>query len=158
MMDRSTADANDPGGWLAVANTHRDFCSIAGDDPDQIHYCYWFIGWHRAYISVTERKIRAISGDDSFSYPYWNWSSDRHIPAAFTTPGSSLANAVRYEPPRFRRRGSKQRHQGGSRAALAASRAQTRLASTAITGSKARRTDQSTFMSAASAAGAMPET
>jgi hypothetical protein len=100
MMDRSAADANDPRGWLAVANTHRDFCSIAGDDPDQIHYCYWFIGWHRAYISVTERKIRAISGDDSFSYPYWNWSTDHHIPAAFTRSGSSLSNAVRYTPTR----------------------------------------------------------
>jgi len=100
MMDRSAADENDPKGWLAIANTHRDFCAIPDDDAGQIHYCYWFIAWHRAYISVTERKIRAISGDDSFSYPYWNWSSDRHIPAAFTTPGSSLANAVRYTPPR----------------------------------------------------------
>jgi hypothetical protein len=65
-----------------------------------MHYCYWFIAWHRAFISVTERKIRAISGDDSFSYPYWNWSTDRHIPQAFARAGSSLSNAVRYTPPR----------------------------------------------------------
>ena len=99
MMDRSAADENDPRGWLPNANTHRDFCSIANDDPSQMHYCYWFLAWHRAYISVTERKIRAISGDDSFSYPYWNWSSDRHIPQAFARSGSSLSNAVRYTVP-----------------------------------------------------------
>jgi polyphenol oxidase len=74
---------------------HRDFCSIADDDPNQIHFCWWFLAWHRAYISVTERKIRQISGDDSFTYPYWNWSSDRTIPDAYARPGSSLANAIR---------------------------------------------------------------
>src|SRR5258707_10909181 len=100
IMDRSAADETDPRGWLPNANVHRDFCSIPNDDPSQMHYCYWFLAWHRAYISVTERKIRAISGDDSFSYPYWNWSSDRHIPQAFARAGSSLSNAVRYTPPR----------------------------------------------------------
>ncbi len=100
MKNRSIADENDPKGWLAVANDHRDFCAISTGNANQMHYCYWFIAWHRAYISVTERKIRAISGDDSFSYPYWNWSSDRHIPSAFARPGSSLSNAVRYTPPR----------------------------------------------------------
>src|SRR5258708_7250059 len=96
MQDASTASASDPKGWLANANSHRDFCSIKNDDPSQIHFCWWFLAWHRAYIFVTEQKIRALSGDDSFSYPYWNWSSDRTIPAAFDTSGSALANAVRY--------------------------------------------------------------
>ena len=97
MQDRSAKDPDDPKGWLANANMHRDFCSTPGvGDPAQIHFCWWFLAWHRAYISVTERKIREISGDDSFTYPYWNWSSDRRIPAAYARPGSSLANAVRY--------------------------------------------------------------
>jgi hypothetical protein len=96
MQDRSARNPNDPKGWLANANMHRDFCSIDGGDPAQIHFCWWFIAWHRAYISVTERKIREISGDDSFSYPYWNWSSDRHIPPAYAKPGSPLAKAIRF--------------------------------------------------------------
>src|SRR5262249_53089816 len=70
MQDRSAANADDPKGWLANANAHRDFCSLPDTDPDQIHFCWWFLAWHRAYISITERKIREISGDDSFSYPY----------------------------------------------------------------------------------------
>jgi polyphenol oxidase len=96
MQDASASNPDDPAGWLANANMHRDFCSIPGDtDPDQIHFCWWFLPWHRAYISVTERKIRAISGDDSFTYPYWNWSSDRTIPAAYAKPDSPLANTIR---------------------------------------------------------------
>jgi Common central domain of tyrosinase/Polyphenol oxidase middle domain len=101
MQDRSTSDPNDPKGWLVNANSHRDFCAIPSmTDPAQIHFCWWFLVWHRAYISVTERKIREISGDTTFSYPYWNWSTDRHIPPAYAAPGSSLSNAVRFTPPR----------------------------------------------------------
>jgi Common central domain of tyrosinase len=103
MQDRSARDPNDPKGWLANANMHRDFCSTPGPfDAAQIHFCWWFIGWHRAYIAVTERKIREISGDDSFTYPYWNWSTDRQIPDAYARPGSPLANAIRFprtDPP-----------------------------------------------------------
>jgi hypothetical protein len=97
MQDRSAQNPDDPKGWLANANTHRDFCSTPGPlDSAQIHFCWWFLAWHRAYISVTERKIREISGEDSFSYPFWNWSSDRRIPQAFARPGSPLAKAVRF--------------------------------------------------------------
>jgi Common central domain of tyrosinase len=96
MQDASAANPADSKGWLFNANVHRDFCSIPNDDPNQLHFCWWFLAWHRAYISVTERRIRAISGDDTFSYPYWYWSSDRTIPPAFAKPGSPLAHAVRY--------------------------------------------------------------
>ena len=101
MQDASAGNPDDPAGWLANANMHRDFCSTPGQgDPAQIHFCWWFLAWHRAYISVTERKIRQISGDDSFTYPYWNWSTDRRIPAAYAKQGSSLAKAVRFTPNR----------------------------------------------------------
>ena len=103
MQDRSAANPDDPKGWLVNANAHRDFCGIPSPtDPSQIHFCWWFLAWHRAYISVTERKIRELSGDDTFSYPYWNWSSDRRIPDAYGKAGSPLAKAVRFprtQPP-----------------------------------------------------------
>ena len=101
MQDASARNPDDPAGWLANANMHRDFCSTPGPgDPTQIHFCWWFLAWHRAYISVTERKIRQISGDDSFTYPYWNWSTDRRIPAPYGKHGSSLAKAIRFTPNR----------------------------------------------------------
>jgi hypothetical protein len=101
MKDRSRVNPDDPKGWLATAKAHADFCAVPGiADAGQIHFCWWFLPWHRAYITVTERKIREISGDKSFAYPYWNWSSDRRIPNAFARAGSSLADAVRFTPNR----------------------------------------------------------
>jgi hypothetical protein len=98
MMDRSATNPDDPKGWLVNANAHRDFCSLPTTDSNQIHFCYWFLSWHRAYITVTERKIREIAGDQTLTYPYWNWSSDRRIPAAYAS--GALANADRQTPPR----------------------------------------------------------
>jgi hypothetical protein len=100
MQDRSRIDPEDPKGWLRNARAHARYCPNDPEDPEQVHYCYWFLAWHRAYIWVTERKIREISGDQSFSYPYWNWSSDRHIPQAFSRTDSPLAQAIRYTPSR----------------------------------------------------------
>jgi hypothetical protein len=100
MQDRSAKDLTDPKGWRVNANAHRDFCSIPSSAPSQIHFCWWFLPWHRAYIHVTEQKLRAISGDKNLTYPYWNWSSDRRIPALFGQQGSPLANAIRYTPNR----------------------------------------------------------
>lgn len=101
MKERSRKDPNDPRGWLTTAKAHADFCSVPSpSDDNQIHFCWWFLPWHRAYITVTERKIREISGDQSFAYPYWNWSSDRRIPAAFGRADSPLADAVRFTPKR----------------------------------------------------------
>jgi hypothetical protein len=104
MQDRSAANPNDPKGWLINAKAHADFCTFAGPnpaaDPNQIHFCWWFLSWHRAYIVVIERKIREIAGDQTLCYPYWNWSTDRHIPTAYARPGSALSNANRLVPDR----------------------------------------------------------
>jgi hypothetical protein len=100
MQDRSAADPGDPRGWLVHARAHADFCSVGIVDPQQIHFCWWFLPWHRAYLAVTERKLREIAGDPGLAFPYWNWSSDRHIPPAFARAGSALADAVRFTPPR----------------------------------------------------------
>lgn len=100
MQARSKADPSDPKGWMTVANAHRDFCAIPSGAANQIHFCWWFLSWHRAYIAVTERKLREIAGDPSIAYPYWNWSAERKIPAIFSRPGSPLAAAVRSTPDR----------------------------------------------------------
>jgi polyphenol oxidase len=98
MQDRSKSDPNDPKGWLVNANAHADSCVLEAVDPNQVHFCWWFLSWHRAYITVTERKIRELSGDQTFAYPYWNWSTDRHIPRAYAKAGSPLSNAIRDTP------------------------------------------------------------
>ncbi|MDO9598428.1 MAG: tyrosinase family protein [Azoarcus sp.] len=101
MMDRSDKDKKDPRGWLANAEPHNAFCAATDSRGfSQIHFCYWFLPWHRAYLAITERKIREIAGDASLAFPYWNWSIDRRIPTRFSTMGSSLSKAVRFTPDR----------------------------------------------------------
>lgn len=92
MKDRSAKKAADPKGWLAIAESHRAFCSTPGPNgASQIHGCYWFLPWHRAYIAVTERKIREIANDSSLAFPYWNWSVNRRLPKAFQSGALSMA-------------------------------------------------------------------
>ena len=97
MQRRSQADPNDPKGWAVHTRAHTQVCSaVSNADPAQVHGCWWFLPWHRAFLAVTEWKLRALAGDPTLALPYWNWSSDRRIPAAFTRPGSPLAQAARY--------------------------------------------------------------
>lgn len=101
MMERSAKDPRDPSGWLMNADPHREFCAAPGGSGfAQIHYCYWFLPWHRAYLAVLDRKLRALSGDPTLSFPYWNWSSTHRLPLALTQPDSSLSRAIRFTPNR----------------------------------------------------------
>lgn len=101
MKERSKKKATDPKGWTVVAKAHADFCAAPGPSGEkQVHFCWWFLPWHRAYLAVTERKIRELAGDATLALPYWNWSQNRRIPARFAKPGSSLADAVRFTPDR----------------------------------------------------------
>ena len=101
MQRRSRRNPADPKGWSVNALAHTHVCStVSNADLAQVHGCWWFLPWHRAFLAVTEWKLRALSGDQTLALPYWNWSTDRRIPAAFARPGSALADAVRYTPDR----------------------------------------------------------
>jgi hypothetical protein len=101
MQRRSRLDPSDPKGWRVNALAHAHVCSLVSNaDPAQVHGCWWFLPWHRAFLAVTEWKLRALSGDPTLALPYWNWSTDRRIPAHYARPGSALAQAIRYTPDR----------------------------------------------------------
>ena len=101
MRRRSRIDPDDPAGWDAHARTHTQVCAkVANADDAQVHGCWWFLPWHRAFLAVTEWKLRALSGDPTLALPYWNWSSDRRVPAAFARERSALAHAARHTPDR----------------------------------------------------------
>src|SRR4029077_2907282 len=94
MQRRSERDANDPKGWRVHSQAHHAVCAaVANDADDQVHGSWWFLPWHRAYLAVTEWKLQAISGDPTLALPYWNWSSDRTIPSAFSRQSSPLSKA-----------------------------------------------------------------
>ena len=101
MLRRSERDPYDPKGWRVHVQAHHAVCvAVNNTDEAQVHGCWWFLPWHRAFLAVTEWKLRAISGDPSLALPYWNWSSDRTIPAAFARAASPLSRAVRHTPDR----------------------------------------------------------
>lgn len=63
--------ADHPQNWFRNAFIHLMDCP---------HGNWWFYVWHRGYLGYFERTIRALSGDDSFAIPYWDWTTLPQIP------------------------------------------------------------------------------
>jgi tyrosinase len=65
------------------------FAGIHGDD-NGFNLCphgdWYFLPWHRAFILMYERAVRQLTGNNDFAMPYWDWTSDQSIPAAFEDP------------------------------------------------------------------------
>jgi len=67
-------EPENPLGWRQQAAIHDDFCP---------HENWFFLPWHRAYLGYFEDICRTLSGDEGFVLPYWNWTRNPQIPAAF---------------------------------------------------------------------------
>jgi tyrosinase len=65
---------SDPRNWTRQAEIHLNFCP---------HNNWFFLPWHRAYLYYFERICRELTGVRDFALPYWNWSANRRLPAAF---------------------------------------------------------------------------
>jgi tyrosinase len=63
--------ADHPQNWFRNAFIHLMDCP---------HGNWWFYVWHRGYLGNFERTIRALSGDDKFTIPYWDWTELPQIP------------------------------------------------------------------------------
>ncbi|KQY95788.1 hypothetical protein ASD21_04565 [Caulobacter sp. Root1455] len=77
---RANTNPNDPNSWFYWANIHQNFCP---------HGQPYFLTWHRGYIYRFEQQIRAISGDQAFNLPYWDYFANANLPKEFTTPGDA---------------------------------------------------------------------
>lgn len=66
--------SSDPRSWERQASIHQDHCP---------HGNWYFLPWHRAYLSAFEAICRDLSGNPDFALPYWNWTKDPSIPAPF---------------------------------------------------------------------------
>ncbi|MGK6309794.1 tyrosinase family protein [Variovorax sp. DT-64] len=69
-----TKPVSDPLNWSNLADIHLNFCP---------HGNWFFLPWHRAYLVMYERLIRSVTGNPQFALPYWDWTADRQLPAAF---------------------------------------------------------------------------
>jgi hypothetical protein len=50
------------------------------------HGNWYFLPWHRAFLLMYERTVRQLTGHNDFALPYWDWTADRQLPAAFSQP------------------------------------------------------------------------
>jgi len=65
LRQRSAQNPQNPIGWVAQANIHRDPCA---------HRNWWFHPWHRAYLYYFERLLQNAVGDTTLFLPYWDWT------------------------------------------------------------------------------------
>lgn len=72
---------SDPRNWTRQMQIHADHCR---------HSNWLFLPWHRAYLYYFEEICRELSGDDDFALPYWNWTTERRVPAAFWDTSTAL--------------------------------------------------------------------
>lgn len=86
MVKRTNINTDDPLGWRGQALIHQEFCP---------HRNFFFLPWHRAYLYHFEQLCREASGNPNFVLPYWDWSTDRELPAVFWGNMNPLFHAGR---------------------------------------------------------------
>jgi len=80
---------SDPRNWLRFADIHRQHCP---------HGNWYFLPWHRAYLVALEAICRELSGRPDFALPYWDWTLQRGVPAAFAA-GDRRTNPLNHSRP-----------------------------------------------------------
>ena len=69
MKARSEKNPLDPMGWAQHWAHHSLFCAT-NTFEFQVHYGWFFLPWHRAYLVNLEQKIRHVAQEPSFALPY----------------------------------------------------------------------------------------
>jgi hypothetical protein len=103
-LNPATGLPTNPKSWGYQRGIHR-YSSTPNPLPTAWNTCTHhgspsaaFVSWHRAYLYYFERICRAVSGDDSFTLPYWNYD----IPGQNVMPWPFLdqmaGNPLRYSP------------------------------------------------------------
>jgi hypothetical protein len=98
MKARSDRNPLDPLGWHIYGAQHSIFCATNAFRM-QIHYGWFFLPWHRAFLSNLEQKIRRLSGDQRFALPYWDWTRRARPPEAYFGEGNPLHDSTRIYGP-----------------------------------------------------------
>jgi len=68
--------SSDPRNWTRQAQIHQNRCP---------HGNWFFLPWHRAYLLAFERICRQLSNNANFVLPYWDWTGNPQLPAAFAS-------------------------------------------------------------------------
>lgn len=75
---------DNPVQWDQFVMVHAHHCTEAGQF--QVHWSWFFLPWHRAYLYFMERHLANIvtavlkKDGDTFALPYWDWENVREVP------------------------------------------------------------------------------
>ena len=84
-----------PSPWRTLANEMWNTCQSHLGQPEN-----YFLPWHRMFVFYFESIIRAVSGNNTFTLPYWNYSiprpDPRHgvIPPEFRQPTDPVFSSL----------------------------------------------------------------
>ncbi|MFK4528060.1 tyrosinase [Bradyrhizobium japonicum] len=125
MMDNAQIAESDPRSWTFQWYTHatgeslqseieRVYQNVPQSDPKRLlALATWstcqahgrnglpqeermFLPWHRMYVYYFERIIRSVLGDETFTLPYWDYTTPgkRALPKQFRLPNDPLYKAL----------------------------------------------------------------
>ena len=83
-MMKDPSRNSQPVSWLSFSGIHGDFFPIGFNLCP--HGNWYFLPWHRGYIRMYEVAARALTGNNDFAMPYWDWTAQPDFPAAFGDP------------------------------------------------------------------------
>lgn len=96
MKARSDRNPLDPLGWAQHWAHHSMFCAT-NTFGYQVHYGWFFLPWHRAYLVNLEQKIRRVLNEPGFALPYWDWTINPRVPDWYWGEGNPLFNTTRLQ-------------------------------------------------------------
>ncbi|HEY4439648.1 MAG TPA: tyrosinase family protein [Candidatus Elarobacter sp.] len=84
----------------AQRNMHAWFCATCSGTPNDIHFSWSFMPWHRGFLYFHERILGSLAGDMSLRLPYWDWE----VPARTVAPPQYYDGPL-MDPTRFLKNG-----------------------------------------------------
>jgi hypothetical protein len=96
LRQRSRRNPLDPAGWLVNASHHSLYCATH-DFDNQVHYCWLFFPWHRAYLWGLEKRLQEAVKEPKLALPYWDWTKTPQLPAHYFGEGNPLADFTRLQ-------------------------------------------------------------
>lgn len=88
MRDLTQSNPQDPRGWLQQSAVHCWYCGGGTDalSGPEIHFGWFFLPWHRAYLYFHERMLGQLIDDPTFRLPYWDWDRFGMTPSRQAMP------------------------------------------------------------------------
>jgi hypothetical protein len=84
-------------GWFSLATYHSQWC-FGGIADYEVHYGWWFLPWHRAYLIHVERTLQEAINEPSLRIPYWDWVTTGALPGSVSEPRYRKGNETVINP------------------------------------------------------------